>query len=413
MKKTYLIFRNEFISTITRRSFLITLFLFPIIGFVVMAVISGVQKSTGTDASSMISDLLVPSAKETLEGFVDQSGLVKAIPEGYQYRLEQFASEKDAQEALKSQKISAYYIIDTNYLENGKIVYVRPDFNPLGGSVQSSSIDALMAYNLTGGNLDLYYRVQNPINVQTQEIDSTGPVRDENSMMTFFLPYVVTFLFYIVIFLSASLLLNSITGEKQNRTIEVLLTSVTPDEMLTGKILALGVAGLMQTIIWFGSGLLLLKISNQTLALSDAFVLPASILAWGILFFLFGYAVYASIMAGIGAMVPNVREASQFTIIVVLPLIIPLMFISSLIQAPNSVVSIFLSLFPLTSPIAMMTRLSATTVPIWQTLLALALVGLTAFYLIKIMAGLFRAQNLLAGKSPTVKEFLQILANKN
>ena len=116
------------------------------------------------------------------------------------------------------------------------------------------------------------------------------------AMMTFFLPYVVTFLFYIVIFLSASLLLNSITGEKQNRTIEVLLTSVTPDEMLTGKILALGVAGLMQTIIWFGSGLLLLKISNQTLALSDAFVLPASILAWGILFFLFGYAVYASIM---------------------------------------------------------------------------------------------------------------------
>jgi ABC-2 type transport system permease protein len=413
MKKTFLIFRNELITTITRRSFLITLFLFPLIGFILMAVMSGVQKSTGTDASSMISNLFVPTVKQTMEGFVDQSGLVKTIPEDYRYRLEQFASEKDAQEALSTQKISAYYLIDQNYLKDGKIVYVRPDFNPLGGSIQSSSIDALMAYNLTNGNMDLYYRVQNPINVKTQQIDTTGSARDENSMMTFFLPYVVTFLFYIVIFLSASLLLNSITGEKQNRTIEVLLTSVTPDQMLTGKILALGVVGLLQTIIWFGSGLLLLKISNQTLALSDAFVLPASILVWGILFFLFGYAVYASIMAGIGAMVPNVREASQFTIIVVLPLVIPLMFISMLIQTPNSVISIFLSLFPLTSPIAMMTRLAATTVPVWQILLALALVGLTAFFLIKIIAGLFHAQNLLAGKSPTVKEFVQILAGKH
>jgi ABC-2 type transport system permease protein len=412
MKKTFLVFRNEFISTVTRKSFLITLFLLPLVSLVVMIVITGLQKSTGTNAGALISNLMVPSAKTTLEGFVDESSLVTKIPGAYQFRLTRYTGEADAKTALAKGQISAYYLIEKDYLENGKIIYVRPDFNPLGGSIQSSSIDALMAYNLTSGNLNLYYRLQNPVNTSVNTVDSTAPERDQSNPLTFFLPYAVTFLFYIVIITSASLLLNSITGEKQNRMMELLMTSVTPRQMLTGKIIALGLAGLLQTVVWSGSGLLVLRYSGRNLALADAFQLPASILLWGILFFLLGYAVYASLMAGIGAIVPSMREASQLTTVVIIPLIIPLMFISLLIQTPNSMLSVILSLFPLTSPVAMMTRLAATHVPLWQIGIALILLVLTAVYFIRVSANLFRAQNLLSGKSMSAKNFIRAMAGR-
>jgi ABC-2 type transport system permease protein len=413
MKKTFLVFRNEFISTITRKSFLITLILLPLLSFLVMLVVSGLQKSTGTDAGAMINNLFVPSVTKTMEGFVDYSGLVSTIPEGYEYRLTRFGTESEAQKALANKDISSYYLIDKDYLKNGKIIYVRPDFNPLGGSVQSSSIEALMAYALTNGDLKLYYRVQNPINISsTVTINATAPERDQNNPLTFVLPYIVTFLFYIVIMTSSSLLLGSITSEKENRMMEVLMTSVNPRQMLTGKIIALGLVGLLQTIVWSGTGLLLLRFSGKNLAMADAFQLPVSVLLWGILFFLLGYAVYASLMAGIGALVPSMREASQLTTIVILPMVIPLMFISLLIQTPNSSLSVILSLFPLTSPIAMMTRLAATQVPLWQIGTAIILLFLTALYLIQASAGLFRTQNLLSAKSMNARTFLRAMAGK-
>jgi ABC-2 type transport system permease protein len=296
-------------------------------------------------------------------------------------------------------------------LESGDIIYVRPDFNPMGGSTQSSSIQALVAYNLTDGNLDLAYRVQNPINVTEVDIANTTQ-RESSNWLTFFLPYIITFLFYIVILTSSTLLLNTISNEKQNRVMEILMTSVTPRQLLTGKIIALGLVGLLQTVVWLGSGLLMLRFSGSAFALSSAFQLPVSVLAWGILFFIFGYALYASLMAGIGALVPNLREASQLTTIVILPMIIPLMFISALINTPDSPISVFFSLFPFTSPVGMMTRLSATNVPLWQTGLSILLLAATAVILVRASAGLFRAQNLLSGKSVSTRDFFKALAGK-
>ncbi len=281
----------------------------------------------------------------------------------------------------------------------------------MGGITQSGIINSLIAYNLVDGNVELSYRVQNPLNVK--EIDLSNSVqREDSNMLTFFLPYAVTFLFYITILTSSSLLLNSISNEKQNRVLEILMTSVTPMQMLTGKIIALGLTGLLQTFIWSAAGLLLLRFSGKAFSLSSAFQLPASILLWGVLFFLLGYAVYASLMAGIGALVSNLREASQLTTMVILPMIVPLMLISTLIQTPNSPLAVFLSIFPLTSPVSMMTRLAASNVPFWQTGLAVLLLLATAYLFVRASAGLFRAQNLLSGKTVNTRDFIKALAGR-
>jgi ABC-2 type transport system permease protein len=411
MKKTLLILKTELVNVVTRRSFLLTLFLLPLIGAGVVFVISLLQKSSGSNSTDLLGELMRPQAIVSLEGFVDQSGLVKSIPPGYEQLLEAFPDETSARQALDNGEITAYYIIAADYMDSGDVIYVRPDFNPLGATVSSSPVEALMAYALSGDNLQLSYRVQNPVN-ETRVNISPVQTRDQANPLTFFLPYIVTFLFYAIILSSSTLMLNSITNEKQNRVMEILMTSVKPIEILTGKIIALGIAGLLQTVVWSGSGYLMLLFSNQRFSLGDAFKLPPSVLAWGILFFLLGYAVYASLMAGVGALVPNLREASQLTTFIIMPLIVPLVFISVMINTPNSPLAVVLSLFPLTAPVSMMTRLAATTVPVWQPLLAAALLALTAWLLVQATAKLFRAQNLLSGQGITRKGFLKALAGK-
>jgi ABC-2 type transport system permease protein len=187
------------------------------------------------------------------------------------------------------------------------------------------------------------------------------------------------------------------------------MTSITPTQMLTGKILALGLAGLLQTLVFSLTGFGLLRLSGQAFNLPASFQLSPSIILWGILFFLLGYGVYASLMAGVGALVPNLREGSHATTLIIIPLVIPLMMISILIEKPDDPISVGLSLFPLTSPVSMMTRLAATTVPLWQILLSASLIAITAIIIIRGVAGMFRAQNLLSGQPYQFKVFIKAL----
>jgi ABC-2 type transport system permease protein len=220
-------------------------------------------------------------------------------------------------------------------------------------------------------------------------------------------------MFYFIILSCATLMLNSITKEKQNRVIEILMVSVTPRQLLTGKIVGLGMVGLLQTIIWVGTARFLLARGETTFNLSAAFRLPPSFIAWGLVFFLLGYAVYASLMAGLGSLVPNLREASQATILVIFPLIIPLFLINVLIEEPHSTISVILSIFPLTSPVAMMTRLASGGVPVWQVLLSATLLAVTSVLVVRSVARMFHAQSILSGQPFNRKMFLNALVGRS
>lgn len=409
MNKMLLVFKNELITTITRRSFIITLLLIPAVSAIVMIVVS----ILGQNTSQVVSSMFTSAPGQVNEGFVDKSGLIKALPpNGGSTPLVQFADEAQARSALSKGTITGFYVIPKDYITSGKVIYVRNDFNPLAGLNQTFAIQDILHYNLLGENETLATRIDTPLQLERVSLAPQTPQREQSNPLTFILPYVVTMIFYIVILTAASLMLNSVTAEKQNRMIEILMVSITPSQMLTGKIIALGLVGLIQTIVWTGAGYGLLILSGQRLNLSAAFYLPPSILIWGGVFFLLGYAVYAGFMAGVGALVPNFREASQATTIMVIPLVIPLALISSLTSSPDGAISVVLSLFPLTSPIAMMTRLSAGNVPIWQILLSALILAATAFLVIRTAAGLFRAQTLLSGKTFTIKAFFIAMAEK-
>jgi ABC-2 type transport system permease protein len=412
MSKTLFVMRHEVVTTLRRKSFLFVAFGLPIISALVFAGITAVNRK----APGVVSSILGPdtgsggSAQSKPEGYVDESGLIRAIPSSVpKNALQAFPEEAAAKRALSAGEIRAYYLIPSNYLVTGEVVYVRPDFNPLSAFNQAGLIQWVLQVNLLGGDVQWANRVLSPLNLDVTKLQPAS-TRDQNNPLTFFIPYAVTFLYYIIILMSASLLLNSVTKEKENRVIEILMSTITPRQMLTGKIIGLGLVGLIQAAIWVCTSFVLLRLSGRTFALPASFQLPGSFLVWSMVFFILGYAVYASLMAAVGAMVPNLREASQATFIVNLPLLVPMMLISVLIQEPNGLLAVALSLFPLTAPVAMMTRLAASNVPLWQILLSAALLAITAVLIIRAVAGMFKAQTLLSGQPFDLKLLFSTLS---
>ncbi len=411
MQKTWYVLQYELINTITRPTFLFAAIGIPIISALLFLGLSSLNRRSPGAISAVFGASNTAQAKP--EGFVDQSGLIRSLPAAVPSgAIMAYPDKNAAQNALDAGQISAYYWIPSDYLDTGQVIYIRPDFNPLSGFDQSALMQWVLLFNLLGEDDHLATQVSAPLNLQVKVLEPTS-TRDENNPLTFYLPYAVMMLYYITILMSSSLLLSSVTKEKENRVIEILMSSINSRQLLGGKIIGLGLAGLLQTILWGGTAFILLRLSGQSFQVPASFQLPVSILIWGLIFFLLGYAVYASLMAAVGALVPNLREASQATLVIILPLIVPMMLINVLVEEPNGTLSTALSLFPLTSPIAMMTRFAATEVPTWQLLLSAGLLAATAVLIVRGVAGMFRAQTLLSGQPFSVTGLINALVGRS
>lgn len=413
MNKIWIVLKTEFINTITRRSFLLTLILVPLVPALLLA---GISLLGGDDAAEGVGNILSPNQQtQVSEGIVDQAGIITEIPEWVgENRLVAYQDVESAREAAIAGEISGYYIIQPNYLDDGAIRYVREDFNPTAALENTNIINRLIEYNLLGSDQFRFETYQNPVQIEQVDLDpGEEQQRDQENPLSFYLPYGVTMLFYVVIFTSASLMLNSVAKEKENRVMEILMSSIKPNELLTGKILGLGLVGLLQMVVWLGSAYALLQLGGSTLNIPASLQLPPEIFFWGIPLFILGYLLYASIMAGVGALVPNLKEASQATFYVILPMLVPLVLVGAIIERPNAILPVILSLFPLTAPNTIITRMAVTTVPLWQLLVAVGLMIGTIILLIRAVSRMFRAQLLLTGKKFKIGLYLKALLGQD
>ena len=412
MKRIWLVVKFEFTKTVLRRSFMLTLFLTPLIPFGIMLLYSVVEGGEQNAAPAPVMQIIEGVQDEKPEGFVDLSGLIQVLPESAEKKLLQFQTEDGARTALQQGEISDLYILHQDYLESGKITSIRPDFNPLSAIQQSRALKETIRYNLLKDTPQLLSRINDPINLRYQSINQT-PARDPQDVTTYIVPYIIALVFFIVIFGSSSLLLNSVTEEKQSRVIEMLMTSLQPVQILTGKVIALGLAGLLQVAVWSAIGYSLLGSLGQSSSFLPSFgELSAGLIGWGLLYFFLGFAVYASLMAGLGALVTHLREASQVTLFLMMPLLAPLMLVSVLVTRPNDALAVVLSLFPLTAPVTMPMRLAIGEVPVWQIALSITLLAGASVLVVRSAAGIFRAQNLLSGQTFKVSLFFRALIGK-
>jgi len=410
MNKTRLVIRQEIITTLTRRSFQLTVFGLPLISFLFFAGISAVQRKSPETVSNIFGSGL--TGQSVGEGYVDQSGLIQALPENLpKGTLMAYTDESAARQALDDGEIRAFYLVPADYLDSGAIVYIRPDFNPISAFDQAFVMQDVLRFNLLGGDSQLAAMVQNPLDLKVTVLEG-APELDQENPLSFFIPYAVTMLYYISILTSASYLLSSIAKEKENRVLEILLVTVEPARLLTGKFIALGLMGLLQNVLWVVTALVLMRLGGRTFALPAVYQLPPEFLLWGIVFYIFGYGLYASQMAGVGALVPNLKEASQATIMVIFPMIVPLFFMGILVEDPNGTLAVILSLVPWTAPVTMMLRLASVSVPLWQLLASSALLAGTAYLILRSVARLFRAQTLLSGQPFSAKVYVNALLGR-
>jgi ABC-2 type transport system permease protein len=424
MKKTYLVLRHELVTAIRRPSFLLVAFGIPLLGLLIFAGVT-IVRGESPDSGIMPSDPADATELE-VQGYVDQGGLISVIPQdiphGY---LMAYPDEDHAQQALEAGEIVAYYVVPEDYLQTGDLIIVSPDPSPFSAHRQDGAMRWTLLVNVLGGDAELADRVWNPVNLEVTNL-APEPQHDsytdenclqagmacESNLLIRYLPMIMLVLFYIFIMTGSSLLLRNISAEKENRVIEILVLSISPWQILTGKIIGLGIVGLLQMTAWVGTVYVLLRIGGGTFNLPVGFEIPPSLLAWGLVFFLLGYAVYATLMAGAGALVPNLKETAQVAWVVMMPIFASYLVGLFVIEDPHGRLATGLSLFPLTSPTMMMMRLTVGGVPLWQPLLAAALLVLTAILVLRAVAGMFHAQNLLSGQSFSVRRFYGALLGR-
>ena len=416
MQKIWVVFKHEFISVIARRSYIISLILLPLISSAIFLVAAKMNQQSGTQQNP-IAEIVTPKQSILPEGLVDHASIIATIPIDVQDKLVLYTDESEAETAMLAEKISGYYVISADYLQSGEVLAYQKDYNVMSGMESSWVVEQVIRDNLldrVGVSRNNYDTPIPDLSVHVQETNVQQPQQlNPDNGLTFMIPYVVSLLFYIIIITTSSMLMNSITTEKENRVMEILLTSMTPETMLIGKIVSRGVVGLLQFALWGGTGWLLLQASGQSFQVPAEFQIQPSFLLWGVLYLILGYFLYSVLMASVGALAPNMRESSQVTFLFVMPMIIPLMFVSVFAQKPNAALPVFLSYFPLTSPIAMMMRLSVTSVPVWSLLLSALLLGVTAYLCLRLIAGIFRADVLLSSGSLNIKRFFKAVFQQN
>lgn len=411
MNKIFHIIRYEIVTTLSRKSFLFAVFGIPMIAVFVFFIISQINKGKSS-SSGGAKDSSRKSDQPKVEGYVDYSRLIEKIPDDIPKGiLISYPDEKTCKDNLSSGTISAYYIIPKDYLETGELIYINPHYSPPVDRGQSWVMRRTIQNNLLGNDPKTIEGFRHVMNVRQKPLSPIQKTQ-KPGISRYGMPYTIALIFVVILMTSSSLLLHSITEEKKNMVMEVLLSSVTPRQILTGKILGLGILGLLQGAVWLCSGIAILFFRGGLQQIPSGFTNSILMMGWIILSFIFGYFIYASMMAGLGAVSPNIKEASQATILVIWPVILCLSLSGYLIPNAHGVVAVFLSLFPLTSPIVMLMRLVVGGVPWWQPVLALLLLAFSAFLIVRSVSKIFQASLLLSGQPMSARRYYRALLGR-
>ncbi|NLC12556.1 MAG: ABC transporter permease [Chloroflexi bacterium] len=402
------VFKFEFLNLITRRSFLLMIVLVPLVPIVLFTLLGLLND----DQTQTLGQMFTSEVANPLPiGVVDQSGIVTDFPDWLTNgNLVEVADEDTARQRTVANQLEGFFVISSDYVESGKVTYFKPEINMITEIVQQGTLDELLNYNLMDSDQDMFLRYTNPVNYTYEYLNpETADTRDQNLVANYVVPYVITMLFYMLILISSSIMINAVGKDKDNKTIEIMLTSVSPMDLFLGKLLGYGAASLLQMLAWGGGVVAFMKLGGQSLAFLQGTSLPNQVMILGIPYFLLGFFLYGSLMAGIGALAPNLREGNSSSFILTMPLIFVLLIINQLISEPNSFFITFLSIFPLTSSVVMMTRLAIGMVPFWQIALSFGVLFATVFLVVRGVSNLFSSQTLLSGDKFNMKTFFRTI----
>ena len=415
MRILWLVIKHDIQVILRQRSFWIMTLIVPL-------VLIGFQAWGATSQTGLLDDITAPTEEEAPEvtvtadglpviGLVDEGVLIQGYPPEFpENAFVTFTNEADALTALETNEIVQYVIIPADYVETGMLLVYDKDFRILmeGGPEMGVAFDDngnllqfLINYNLVE-DAQFLQTLANPTPFQLVDAVSIMPEEEEgevetavNQELATIVSSVMPYIFYFLLLMSSGYMMRSVVAEKENRTVEVLLTSIQPRTLMIGKMIAMSVIVLIQTAVWVGGSVLVLQRGAEVMQLG-AYDFPPGFFIWTLIFLFAGFMMFASIMSAAGAVANNIREGGQVTWLLVVPLMPTLMFGRLFVEDPDGMLPLMLSMFPLSAPSAMVTRLAVSAVPMWQLFVSLAGVSITAYVFILLSARFFQSQNLLS-----------------
>lgn len=419
MNKSLMIAKYEFLKTVKRKEFILMTLGFPLFFILIMLVpllLAGTSSPEylnlgyidKTNSFEFPDEITVRGSmifSNEIPGVTNNQELDGTNNEKYPIiKFTQYSDVASAKQDLGSGTLSGYLIIPEDYIKTGIVEsYVIGKLT----DIPKKELSELMVNNLLKDKVDeeTLQRVKDPITFKQFSVETTGEVSEKglsDLLEDFALPYLTGILLLISIFTSSGYLLQSVAEEKESRIIEILLSSVTPIEMLTGKIVGLGSVGLLQIAIW-------LSVGFAGLIYVFALSINPFLLILSLAYFILGFLLFASMMGAVGAISGSMRESQQLIPIFTFPAIAPIFFMQVLITEPEGTLSMFFSMFPLTSPVAMLIRMGVSDVPLYQIAVSLIILMVSVYFVIIISARLFRVGLLMYGKRPAIGEIIRYM----
>lgn len=399
MNKTMLLMKHEFFTTIRRKAFIILTLAFPVIALV------------GILAAQIIPGMITPSGEIMKIGYVDETGIFTETPSQEQIELVPFNTEDDAKNALIHQDIREYFIIPPDYISVGLIqrYTLKSEIEP-SATIRNLVNDFLLSNLLRGNTADIIERAKSPIYIASITLTADGTVAERQGGLTaLILPIVFSTLLMIAIFFSSGYLLQGLGEEKENRVMEILLSSVSPSQLMAGKIIGLGAVGLLQIIIWIISANFLVRFASSSFAnILGALQVTPDFWILAIVYFILGYLLLAVIFSAIGAVASTAREGQQLTPIFTIAILIPVYFMGLIMQNPDNIVVKLLTFIPFTAPTTVIIRLGLSEIPLWELLVSISILIISIILFFILATKLFRTYLLMYGKRPNVKEIVRM-----
>ncbi|MFN2292464.1 MAG: ABC transporter permease [Anaerolineae bacterium] len=392
MRNLWLIAKHEYLNTVTRRGFLLLLAAVPL-GIVALVGMGIFVESMSRDTTPI--------------GYVDQAGFLDArlhatLPDAAErIQIRSFVDEEAARAALEQGQIQAYYVFPPDYLSSlqTEVYYLQDE--PSGDARQD--LEEFVRVNLVSSYpAEVQERLLEGPSVTVHDVASNRTF-SENEIANIILPFVATFLFFFATMSSAGYMLGVVASEKENRTVEVMMTSVTPEQLIGGKTLGLLAASLSQLAAYLVVGIIGVRVAAAYVPELQQIQMPWGYLGVMALFFFPSYALITGVMVALGAAVTNMEQGQQAAGLLNLLFVLPLFILPVLFSNPGHPLIVAFTLFPTTSFLTISLRWGLGTVPWWQIGLSWALLVATATLSIWAAARVFRAGMLRYGKPLNLK----------
>lgn len=422
MHKTWVLVRKEYVARVKTKGFIVGTVVMPVF-VLIMAFFPILIQQLSTPKSKVVAvydatNKILPELETALNANTLKDGLpkYKLIPMKVQEGQLPDELFSDMNARVKAGEVNAGIVIPDSIFDVNHFRFYSKnvsEFDFIGEMEQTvSQIVSSIRLKESGLDPEKIRVLTERIYAKTFQVGDQG-AREESGIMSFSLTYMMVFVMYLALLFYGSFVMRGVIEDKNSRVMEMVIASAKPFQILAGKIMGIGGAGLTQFFIWaffmFGVSTYGLVMAKPFMPDLESLAIP-SLSPWlyvaFVVYFILGFFIYASMFAALGSLVENESESQNMQMPIIALLLVAFLVMIGMVRTPDAAFGIAMSFIPFFSPIIMFMRIATHTAPLWQVLASVVINVLSIAGLIWCSGRIFRVGVLMYGKRPTLPEVM-------